>query len=139
MIWLSNSLTLIVPDAGYSWNASCALNLICIAVLHFSHSTVFNNEHNSYTKICVNVHVILLTDKNGLPDNIWRVDMSTDYYMKPRNNFVKIGNSFVVKLDICIRPVAELWKMKFNATVEHTPILYINVKRKMGTFKLMMP
>jgi hypothetical protein len=26
-----------------------------------------------------------------------------------------------------------------TAPIEHTPILYINVKRKMGTFKLMMP
>ena len=37
------------------------------------------------------------------------------------------------------RPAAELSKMKFNAPIEHTPILYINVKRKMGTFKLVMP
>jgi len=28
--------------------------------------------------------------------------------------------------------------MKCNAPIEHTPIIYINVKRKMGTFKLMM-
>jgi hypothetical protein len=34
------------------------------------------------------------------------------------------------------RPAAELWKMKCNAPIEHTPILYINVKRNMGTFKL---
>ena len=37
--------------------------------------------------------------ENWLPDTIWRVDMSTDHYMKPGNNFVKISNCFVVKLD----------------------------------------
>jgi hypothetical protein len=30
-------------------------------------------------------------------------------------------------------------KWRSRAPIEHTPIIYINVKRKMGTFKLMMP
>jgi hypothetical protein len=49
---------------------------------------------------------------------------------------IRYTRAFSSYHDFLNRPAAELWKMKFNAPIEHTPILYINVKRNMGTFKL---
>ena len=86
--------------------------------------------------------IIKFSIKKIYPD-VWRTLYPDRGKMKPQikgqtNQWPKEkGQKYKKKRST--RPAAELWKMKFNAPIEHTPILYINVKRKMGTFKLMMP
>ena len=69
---------------------------------------------------------------------VWNEGIGLSLYILPERTCVFVLDESNT-LFFPYRPAAELWKMKFNTPIKHTPILYINVRRKMGNFKLMMP
>jgi uncharacterized protein YhhL (DUF1145 family) len=61
IIWLSNLLTLIVPDEGHSRNVSCTLNLISTFVSLMFDIKWIKDTVNIERESCVQLHILYYT------------------------------------------------------------------------------